>query len=248
MASLTGDSSPSLPDHRHQAGGGDGHVPVGEVGAVAREEQVERHLEVPVVGQRLAHPHEDEVGEGPGPAPLPQLDQPPVGPVDLVHDLARGQVAGQPHGGGEAELAADRAADLGGDAERLARQLGQVDRLEQLAVLGPPGPLDGAVHRALLARPLQGGEAGPPPQLLAQRPGEVGHLLQRGRALLVQPAVELAGPERALPQAGEQLPQQLERQRPQVGALVAGGRVVPQGGWLLRFHGRSASGRPGHDA
>ena len=71
-----------------------------------------------VVGQRLAHAHEDDVGHPPGPAGhLPARQRPGAG-EHLLDDLGGRQVAGQPGLPGGAERAVHPAAGLRRDAHR----------------------------------------------------------------------------------------------------------------------------------
>ena len=87
-----------------------------------------------------------------------------VGPVveavarhhHLADDLAGGEIAHQPLRAGVAERAVQRAADLGGDAQRAAVGLGDVDALDLMRPLDivaarqPQQPFAGAVGRDLL--------------------------------------------------------------------------------------------------
>jgi hypothetical protein len=122
-----------------------------------------------VVGQRLAHPHEHDVRQPPGPAG-PALRRPggrPPGPHDLLDDLADGQVAVEAGLPGGAERARHGAAGLGADAHR--RPVGVVHEhgLDAGAVGQPPQPLHGVAAVADRRRHLGqrrgqlGGQAGP---------------------------------------------------------------------------------------
>ena len=66
------------------------------------------------VEQRLAHAHEHDVREA-----LAVRGQPPGGVADLVDDLGRLEVAPEAELAGRAERAADRAAGLARDAQRV---------------------------------------------------------------------------------------------------------------------------------
>src|SRR6185436_2537639 len=116
---------------------GDGDVAVREVGPFLGLEDVERVLEVLEVVQRLAHSHEDQVGQGTGQGQALVAGDLAVDDVHLGDDLGGGQVPQQSQRAGHAELAGHRAAHLGGDAERLPVGGGHVDALDQPAVAGP---------------------------------------------------------------------------------------------------------------
>ena len=66
------------------------------------------------VEQRLAHPHEHDVGQ-----PLAVRDEAARGETDLVDDLGDLEVAPEPEFAGRAERAADRTAGLARDAQRV---------------------------------------------------------------------------------------------------------------------------------
>src|SRR5205814_10394378 len=93
-----------LLDPGDEPGGGDGDPPRRKSGAPGVLEQLECPREVVEVVQRLAHPHEDQVG---GPAARER-----GGAVDLLDDLVGAEVAAEPQRGGGAEPAVDRATDL----------------------------------------------------------------------------------------------------------------------------------------
>jgi hypothetical protein len=162
-----------------------------------------RHRDHPVVvGQRLAHPHEHDVGQ-PVPVLVPQRRR---GRADLLQDLGGRQVAGQPALAGRAERAGHAAAGLRGDAHGVALRVAHQHRLDGGAVAGPPQRLAG-LPRIALDLPDRGQQRreqrlGQP---AAQRRGQIGH---RGR-VGGQPAVvlvgQLFGPKRRQAQVGDRL-------------------------------------------
>ena len=158
----------------------------------AREHVVEVH-------HRLAHAHEHEVVDG--------LDAAEV--QHLVEDLARGQVAAELHRAGGAERAGQRAAGLRGDADRAAAvAVAHQHGLDGAAVVGVEERLDGAVGAVRLVDELERGERHLGGQPLAQRGGQVGHLVVAARAV-GRPAPHLAGAEGGLAGGGERVVEQL---------------------------------------
>ena len=91
------------------------------------------------------------------------------------------QVAHQPHLAGQAEAALHRAADLRGNAERLARRVGNEDRLDAPAVVESEQKLHRAVGRRLAGDDGRRGDAEVFGQIGAQRPRQIRHLLEVGR-------------------------------------------------------------------
>ena len=90
------------------------------------------------VQHRLAHAHEDAVVDG--------LDAAEV--QRLVEDLGGGEVAPEAHRAGRAERAGERAAGLGGDADRAAPvAVAHQHRLDRVAVVGAEERLDRPVLR-----------------------------------------------------------------------------------------------------
>ena len=88
-----------------------------------------------VVGQRLPHPHEDDVGDPPCRPGLPHGDG------NLLDDLALGQLALEPGLAGGAELAGHGAAGLGGHADGHPVRVVHQDRLDLGAIVERPEPL-----------------------------------------------------------------------------------------------------------
>ena len=77
-------------------------------------ERLDRGQHAVEVEQRLAHAHEHDVRQ-----PLAVRGQPARGVADLVDDLGRLEVAPEAELAGRAERAADRAAGLARDAQRV---------------------------------------------------------------------------------------------------------------------------------
>ena len=115
--------------------------------------------------------------------------------ADLTGDLARREVAHEPHLAGETEVAVHRAADLAGDAERLPRRVGDEDRLDALAVGELKQELPRAVGRARLVHQLRRGDDELLRQLRAQLDWQIRHQREVGDALAVDPAEDLLGAE-----------------------------------------------------
>ncbi len=146
------------------------------------------------VVERLAHAHEDDVGEPAvllGRGPFAELVP---GHLDLSDDLGRRQVAHQGLGPGVAEGAVEGAAHLAGDAQGAgAADIRDVDGLDLHARSHADQPLARAVHRDLAlhhlrTRQVEGaGQGGP--QFL----GHVGHPGEVGDPVVVHPAPELGG-------------------------------------------------------
>ena len=133
-------------------------MPRADADAPRRVEDVERAHQVRVVGQRLAHAHEDEIVD----ARLRRA----LGLDDLRDDLAGGEVALPALQTAGAEFAPVGAADLGGEAEgeavgALAEEIergGDEDALDVVAGAEFPEEFSRCVGGALDARELERGE------------------------------------------------------------------------------------------
>ena len=88
-----------------------------------------------VVGQRLPHPHEDDVGDPPCRPGLPHGDG------NLLDDLALGQLTLEPGLAGGAELAGHGATGLGGHADGHPVRVMHEDGLDLGPVVERPQPL-----------------------------------------------------------------------------------------------------------
>ncbi len=139
-----------------------------------------------VVGQRLAHPHEDDVRQ-PAVVPVAKFHR---GRTDLLEDLCRRQVALQPALTGRAERARHPAARLRRDADGVSLRIAHQHRLERRAVDRAPQHFSRLPGIAL---DLPDGVKQPGEQrfrhLLAHRRRQIGHLARVGD----QPAVVLVG-------------------------------------------------------
>jgi len=164
------------------------------------------------VVQRLAHPHEHQVG---GPAPGQGR-----GAVDLLDDLPRRQVAAEAEGGRGAERAVERATDLRGDAEgqlvALLVLVGDQHRLDRPPVVGLEAQLARPVARGLDHRLAERHERVSALERAAQRARDVGHLGRVRDPLGVQPAKDLLGPIAGRAGGGHQAPEVVRQQRPEV--------------------------------
>jgi len=125
--------------------------------------------------------------------PLAVRRQPARGIEGLVEDLVRLQIAAELSLAGRAERAADRAADLGGDAERGAPRVAHRHRLDRVSTVEPveqlrgQAPIGGRLgDRLQRAEPEGSGEVG------AEPGREVVHRLEGGRAA-GEPTAHLLG-------------------------------------------------------
>lgn len=113
----------------------------------------------------------------------------------LADNLRRPQIAHQPLGAGVAELAVQRAADLGGNTQRAAVRLRDVDALHLISVGKAKQPFLRAIGRLLVQRdsgPLDDEMIG---QHCPHRFRQVGHLVEVGRAAVIKPLPYLTDPE-----------------------------------------------------
>ena len=102
------------------------------------------------VEQRLAHAHEDDIGQ-----PLAETSQPLPPEADLVDDLGNLEVALEAELAGGAERTADGTPGLAGDADRRSRPAATASRvthqhgLDQTAIVEP---MKGLVGQAVIGR------------------------------------------------------------------------------------------------
>ena len=111
-----GKRSAEMPDAGHDADGRDGDVPRPEAEGAGVDQPLERVEHMPLVRERLPHPHEHDVRQAPG-RRVGQARRLAPRPHRLRRDLAGGQVVLQTHLPGGAERAPHRAAGLGRDAD-----------------------------------------------------------------------------------------------------------------------------------
>ena len=116
----------------------------------------------------------------------------------LAYDLARRKIALESHQRGQAELAADGAADLRGDAQRVASLLRHEDGLDRFAV-GEPQQIALRPVRRLVDRDGLGiAETAAQCERLPQRLGERRQIVEGRRAAMVQRFIHLARAKRRL--------------------------------------------------
>ena len=165
----------------------------------ASEHRVEVH-------HRLAHAHEDRVGDLGGAAEVQRL----------VEDLPGGEVAAEAHRAGGAERARQRASRLRAEAYRAAPvAVAHQHRLDRQPVVGAEERLDRAVARACLALEHERRERDALCELRAQRRRQVGHLVVAARAAR-GPLPHLAGAERGLAAFGQRLFEQCRVDQPRL--------------------------------
>src|SRR5579885_1116036 len=173
-------------DVGHEPDGRDRDAPGRDRVAPGGRENLARRAHRLVVGERLAHAHEHDVGHG------RRSRHVPAG-AHLPHDLGRPQVAHEPHARGGTEGAAHAAAGLARDAERepvAARDEHALDR-------GGTGQMEEELARAVgrrhdrrwreaLEREVRR-EAG------AQRSRQARHVLEAAGAAAMDPGENLSG-------------------------------------------------------
>ena len=186
---------------RHNAAGGQAHVPQADLHALRLPQKPQEFHHVVVIVEGLAAAHQHNVVH---PPPLPQEA---VGTQHLPQHFARGQV---PHAALEragAEGAAHPAPHLGGDAQGVSVVVVHQHALHTVAVLQAEEELGGVVDfRPAFLDDLHRLGHGVCLQLLPQLKGQVGHAV-KVRAL-VNPAEDLLPPEGGqplLPAPGRQL-------------------------------------------
>ncbi|MNQ57557.1 hypothetical protein D3C85_717190 [compost metagenome] len=187
-----------LIDHRHHAGGRQGHTALGNAVAQVVHHQMHGRDDVVEVQQRLTHAHHHHVGDG---------------TVDGCRDAAKGFV-GNPHladdfGGGEvaveallaggAETAIQGTACLGRNAQGAALALGNVNGLDAAAGRHAHHPLAGAVAGDVLADHFRTTDLSNSLELFAQGLADVRHGVEIIDAKVVNPFHYLTGTETLLP-------------------------------------------------
>ncbi len=136
--------------------GQDAHRGHGDVAGADAEpcrvvEDGERGVHRRPVEQRLAHPHEDDVGRRLSRVPQDDL-------ADLAGDLEGLRFRRKPIRPVAQKVQRERAAGLGGDAERAAATRRDQHRLDRLSVIQPPEILPGAIDRLLDVLGLEPGK------------------------------------------------------------------------------------------
>ena len=166
-----------LADHLSDSGCGDGDASGAHGQAVGGGDALDGFEDVLIIEQGFAHAHEDDVGEFFCVDAFRLL----VDEDDFVIDLVVVEVAFAFHIAGGAELTAQRAADLGGDAGGLAFVGRDQDAFYEVVVGGAETAFDGAIRAILGGVDGEGGESEIPGELLAQLFAEVGHVFEAMR-------------------------------------------------------------------
>src|SRR5579862_1374796 len=190
-------------DRRHDADGRHGDPPRRDRVAPLRGEDLERRAHGVVVGERLAHPHEDDVGDGPW-----RRERTPG--AHLADDLRRREVADEVHARRRAEHAAHAAAGLARDAEREpvtgavgALELRDEDALDRGGAVPrqPKEQLPRAVARVRDDGGHEPADREVGREVRTQRAREARHRVERLGALPVHPGEDLLRPVRRLARA-----------------------------------------------
>ena len=178
---FVGEAADALGDARR----GDGDVPHAQAPHLRLEEHAHGFDDVLVIEKRLAHAHEDDVVDV-----VPDVG---LHGREMRDDLAGAEVALEallPRG---AKFAAQRTADLRGDAGRVMVAVVHQHRLDVLAVVEPPQVLARAVGGRLPLAQLRQPDLQQLGQTLAQRFGQIGHGPEVEDFLLVDPLAQLVG-------------------------------------------------------
>jgi hypothetical protein len=132
-------------DQGNQTNRGDGDGAGGQSEALGDgvDEPVQGGDDIPVVDQRFAHAHEDDIAQPRRGASQRPRGRRPGGVTHLLDDLGGRQVARQPHLTGGAEGAGHAAAGLGGHAQGRAIPVAHEDGLHPHPVVQLPQVLDG---------------------------------------------------------------------------------------------------------
>src|SRR5215207_5326881 len=186
------------PDLVHQSACRDGDVPRRQAEAVRVVQDPERKHELFVVQHRLAHPHDDHVGDALG-------GDVPGGDEDLFGDLAGLEVALDTEEARRTEGTGHRAADLGRDADRPPVALGDHDRLYEVTVVCLEEVLARPVGCSRDADGFEDGGRGLLRERSPQRLGERGGLLPVTDQATDEGAVSLSEPEPRLVPAPQNL-------------------------------------------
>ena len=183
---------------------GDGDAAAGEPVAVVVKEDVQSAQNVVEVLQRLAHPHEHDVGDDSvvGVRHACVAAQFAFGPPELAHDLGGREVAVEALLARGAEEAAHGAPRLRGDAERAAVILWNEHRFDRVSVADVKEPLARAVSRLLLGDGHGRTHFGHVLQLGSEHLREVRHVVEVAFDMTMEPARELSCTEGLFADAG----------------------------------------------
>ena len=146
------------------------------------------------VHQRLAHAHEDDVGDNAVVAVAVAVEQ-FLGEPDLNDDFAGGEVAVKARVSGGAEGTSQRAAGLRGDAESAAIIFRDEDGFDAVAAVVAENPFARAVACRFVGNHRREAQFGDVFQFFAQRFAEVGHRVKIGDTLVINPFQQLLGAE-----------------------------------------------------
>ncbi|MNE09515.1 hypothetical protein D3C80_1021890 [compost metagenome] len=179
---------------RHDARGRDRDAAARQGDALIVRDDVDGVGDIVQIVERLAHAHEDDVGQAAvflGRRPFLQVV---AGHLDLGHDLGGGQVADQFLRAGVAEGAVQGAADLGRDAQGAGpAHVGNIDGLDLDARRGADQVFARAVPGDLTLDDLGAGQGEGLGQGRAGLLADVAHQGEVGDAVVVDPAPDLGG-------------------------------------------------------
>ena len=203
---------------RDDARGAHGDLASGEAKAQIRGQQANRLQHIGIIQQRLAHAHEDDIGDHA--PPVCKIAQRPVREPDLADDLGRAEVPVEALLRGGTKAAVQRTAGLRGDTERAAALFRDEHRLDGVVGIDPEQPFAGPVPGALLVDDGGRPDLGPGPQLGAQGPGQIGHAGKVSQPMMINPFQRLVRVKRLVavpgepgPQTGRVIIQQIEPRR-----------------------------------
>lgn len=188
-----------LADHFGHARGGDGDAAGAHGEAVRRGDSFDGTEDVPVVQQRFAHAHENNITQ----LLFEYFFALLVDEHDLIVDLVEFEVSFPVHIAGRAEFATQGTADLGGNAGGFAFVGGDEDTLHEVAVGGAEAAFDGAVAAVLGSVDGKRGEGEGISELLAKGFADVRHVVERVGVFLPEPFVDLFGPKLLLAEGVE---------------------------------------------
>ncbi len=175
--------------------------------------KLERVADVVEIVQRLTHAHHHDVGEQASVSSVVSSVFCVIEPVHhtlgpfsesvtrehhLPDDFTRCQVADQPHRAGGAKGAVERAADLAGYAQCPAIRIGDKDHFEIVTIGGLEQPFARAVRAVLCLDHIGATDDEALGQPRAHGLGDIGHRLEFGHAAMIQPVVDLLGPQLGL--------------------------------------------------
>src|SRR5207302_6941296 len=127
-----------------------------------------------------------------------------VGEPKLPDDLGHREIAVESLPAGRAELAGQRAARLGGDAQSTAVGFGNEYCVDRIAFADVEQPFASSVPGQAVAHDSRGRNARGPCELFTQRFRNVAHPRKIRFAETVHPALELSRPERLLIEARDE--------------------------------------------